>query len=77
LTPRGIALKSRLVPLAEEVNNIAVRGVKPTDIATSRRALLAIIENLARDEAEPANGRRRVPSTRELARLVASARRRR
>jgi MarR family transcriptional regulator, organic hydroperoxide resistance regulator len=50
LTPRGDALKSRLVPLAEEVNNVAVRGLKPADIATSRRALLMIIENLARDD---------------------------
>ena len=50
LTPKGIALKSRLVPLAEEVNNVAVRGLKPADIATARRALLSIIENLARDD---------------------------
>ena len=75
LTPKGNALKGRLVPLAEEVNNIAIRGVKPAEIATARRALLAIIENLARDEAASANERRRVPSTRELARRVAAAHR--
>src|SRR5215475_2862386 len=28
LTPKGRALKSRLVPFAEDVNNVAVRGVK-------------------------------------------------
>jgi hypothetical protein len=59
------------VPLAEEVNRIAVTGVPPEDIARSREILLAIIENLARDEAQSGNSARRVPSTRELARLVA------
>jgi DNA-binding MarR family transcriptional regulator len=73
LTPKGSMLKRKLVPLAEEVNNVAIRGVKPSDIATTRRALLAIIENLARDELESTSERRRVPSTRELARLVADA----
>ena len=62
------AERRKLVPLAEEVNNVAIRGVKPSDVATTRRALLAIIENLARDELESASERRRVPSTRELAR---------
>jgi DNA-binding MarR family transcriptional regulator len=71
LTPKGRALKAKLVPLAEEVNRIAVTGVSPEDIARSREILLAIIENLARDEAQSGNSARRVPSTRELARLVA------
>jgi DNA-binding MarR family transcriptional regulator len=71
LTPKGRALKAKLVPLAEEVNRIAVTGVPPEDIARSREILLAIIENLARDEAQSGNSARRVPSTRELARLVA------
>jgi len=73
LTARGRALKGKLVPLAEEVNEIAVRGVKAADTATARRVLLAIIENLARDEAAAADPSRRVPSTRELARRVAHA----
>ncbi len=73
LTPKGRALKAKLVPLAEEVNEIAVHGVKPADIATARRLLLAIIENLARDEVESASDKRRIPSTREIAsRLAAS-----
>jgi DNA-binding MarR family transcriptional regulator len=76
LTPRGSALRATLVPLAEEVNNIAVRGVKPAEIATSRRALLAIIENLARDETRSVNEHRRIPSTRELGRLIAARYRR-
>jgi DNA-binding MarR family transcriptional regulator len=71
LTAKGRALKGKLVPLAEEVNRVAVTGISPADIARSREILIAIIENLARDEAETGNGPRRVPSTRELARLVA------
>ena len=52
LTPKGRALKAKLVPLAVAVNNIGVRGVKREDVAATRRVLLAIIENLARDEAD-------------------------
>jgi len=63
LTPKGRLLKSRLVPLAEDVNAIAMRGVKAAD---TRAVLLALIENLARDEQD-----KRMPSTRELARLGA------
>jgi DNA-binding MarR family transcriptional regulator len=66
LTPKGRLLKTRLVPLAEDVNNIAVRGVRGADIATTRAVLLAIIENLARDELAQD---KRLPSTRALARL--------
>jgi MarR family transcriptional regulator, organic hydroperoxide resistance regulator len=73
LTAKGRALKEKLVPLAEEVNRIAVSGIPATDLARSREILLAIIENLARDEAETGNGPRRVPSTRELARLVSGS----
>ena len=71
LTAKGRALKEKLVPLAEEVNRVAVTGISAADIARSREILIAIIENLARDEVETGNGPRRVPSTRELARLVA------
>ena len=39
------------MPLAEEVNRIAVRGVPAADVATARRTLLAMLANLARDEA--------------------------
>jgi MarR family transcriptional regulator, organic hydroperoxide resistance regulator len=70
LTPKGRLLKSKLIPLAEEVNAIAVRGVKPTDIAIARQMLLTIIDNLARDETGSASKQRRIPSTRELALLV-------
>jgi DNA-binding MarR family transcriptional regulator len=70
LTPKGRALKSKLVPLAEEVNEVALRGVAAADVAATRRALLALIANLAADEAASLATRRRMPSTRELARLL-------
>ena len=72
LTSKGRLLKRKLVPLAEEVNRIAVERVNPQDIAMMRRVLLRMIENLARDEARP-NKRLRIPSTRELARRVHDA----
>jgi MarR family transcriptional regulator, organic hydroperoxide resistance regulator len=52
LTPHGRALKDRLVPLAEEVNRVATRGVAAEDLATTRRALFAILSNLAEDVGE-------------------------
>jgi len=62
LTRKGRALQSKLVPLAEEVNRIAVRGVPARDVAATRRTLLAVLERLAQDEAEaaadPPNGPR-------------------
>jgi MarR family transcriptional regulator, organic hydroperoxide resistance regulator len=66
LTPKGRFLKRRLVPLAEDVNRLAVSGVRKADIATTRAVLLAIIENLARDEHD-----KRMPSTRALTGLGA------
>jgi DNA-binding MarR family transcriptional regulator len=71
LTPKGRALKEKLVPLAENVNQVAVAGINPADVAKTRQVLLAVIENLASDERHADNSARRVPSTRELARLVA------
>ncbi len=72
LTPKGRALKDKLVPLAEEVNRIAVAGVSQAQIAAARQTLLAIIENLARDEAQSEDSARRIPSTREIASRVAA-----
>ena len=51
LTAKGRALKSTLVPLAEDVNRIGVDGIDTDDVATARRVLVAIIDNLARSEA--------------------------
>ncbi len=75
LTPRGRALKGALVPLAEEVNRVAGAGPEATEVARVRRALLAVIENLARDE-QRSEGARRVPSTRQVAKMVADGPRR-
>jgi MarR family transcriptional regulator, organic hydroperoxide resistance regulator len=74
LTPKGRRLREQLVPLAEEVNSIAVRGVAKADIVAARGVLLAIIASMARDE-EAAD--MRMPSTRDLARLPAAGRKRR
>jgi DNA-binding MarR family transcriptional regulator len=63
LTPKGRLLKSKLVPLAEEVNSIGVLSIKEAAVATTRLTLLAILENLARDEIESASTSRRIPVT--------------
>ncbi|HEY1541670.1 MAG TPA: MarR family transcriptional regulator [Xanthobacteraceae bacterium] len=73
LTPVGKALRRKLVPLAVEVNAAAVRGASAADVAATRRTLLVMIENLARDESLADGARRRMPSTRELARRIAVA----
>ena len=70
LTRKGRGLKNKLVPLAEEVNEVALRDIGAVDIATTRRTLLAFIENLAADEMDSLTTRRRIPSTRELSRLL-------
>ncbi len=51
LTPLGQQLQRRLVPLAEEVNALALKGLGAADIATARRVLLTMIDNLAHDAA--------------------------
>jgi DNA-binding MarR family transcriptional regulator len=56
LTPRGRALKERLVPLAVEVNRVAMRGVPPEDLAAMRRALGIMLENRAADAARAPRG---------------------
>ena len=63
LTRRGRALRERLVPMAEAVNQVAVAGIAASNVARTRATLLAIIENLARDEAA-------VPATRSLGNLL-------
>jgi len=47
LTPAGAALRDMLVPLAEEVNRIAVDGIPPEHLSTLRETLLKMIANLA------------------------------
>ncbi|WP_460903578.1 MarR family winged helix-turn-helix transcriptional regulator [Paraburkholderia jirisanensis] len=72
LTAKGKALKKKLVPLAEEVNEISVTGLKDAEIKVARKVLLTIIENMARDEADSQDSERRIPSTREFGNLIAS-----
>lgn len=64
LTPLGRSLKERLVPLAIDVNDIAVKGLSAADIELTRRTLRAILSNLARDAIEGAQSGLRVPPTR-------------
>ena len=49
LTDAGRALKATLVPLAEQVNCLAVAGLTADDVAAVRRVLLAVITQLAQD----------------------------
>jgi DNA-binding MarR family transcriptional regulator len=57
LTPKGRRLERLLVPLAVEVNRLAVERVPAATVAAARRTLLAILGNLACDE-EQAGGKR-------------------
>jgi DNA-binding MarR family transcriptional regulator len=51
LTPKGRKLKQILVPLAEQVNQVSVKGISSQEVATTRRVLLAILNNLAKEDA--------------------------
>jgi DNA-binding MarR family transcriptional regulator len=64
LTPAGRALERVLVPLAMDVNRIAVRGVPKATVTATRRMLLTVLENLARDESEAPRPRRRASCAR-------------
>jgi DNA-binding MarR family transcriptional regulator len=50
LSAKGRALKKKLVPLAEEANQVSTEGISTQDIQTTRKVLFALIENLALDE---------------------------
>ena len=52
LTRSGKALQRKLVPLAEEVNQVSVRGMSDAEVNQVREALLHMIENLAADAAQ-------------------------
>jgi len=49
LTPLGNDLKSKLTPLGEEVNELALCGLSEEDKVQVRKALLKMIENLVHD----------------------------
>jgi len=49
LTPAGRMLKKKLVPLAEQTNQVSIQGLRASDIQTTRRVLLAVLHNLAQE----------------------------
>ena len=57
LTPLGRRLEKRLVPLAEEVNAIALQGLSTSEVEVTRRAVLSMVRNLANDEEDRVAGR--------------------
>jgi len=52
LTRTGRSLERKLVPLAEEVNRISVAGQSDHQVAQTRKFLLQMLENLAKDWAQ-------------------------
>ena len=50
LTPKGRKLKAALVPLAEEVNALATKGIPAANLSLIRNSLLTMIDNLAQDD---------------------------
>ena len=71
---QGRSLRDKLVPLAEEVNQIALEGINPATIAAARDMLLKMIHNLAADEQKQSLEERRMPSTRQISSLLDRAR---
>jgi MarR family transcriptional regulator, organic hydroperoxide resistance regulator len=62
VTSKGAALRPVILGIAHEINEALVAGIPAADLATTRRTLLAMIDNLARDAAEaPAAVRRSRP----------------
>lgn len=54
LTPKGRALKSKLIPLAEEVNSLVIEGMSAQEVADFRQTLQRMIDKLERHEAAEA-----------------------
>lgn len=70
LTKSGRALRKKLVPLAEQVNDISLEGITAEELETTRKVLIAMAANLARDELASQELGKRMPSTQELGRLM-------
>lgn len=70
LTKKGRDLQQELIPLAVEINEVAVKGASEDDIATTRRTLRKIISNCAAFEKSAAEQQNTLPSTRELANRI-------
>ena len=70
LTAQGKALKNKLLPLAEEINAIAINELELDEVLIARKVLLKITTNLYAYEKELLESEnRRVPSTRSLGKL--------
>ena len=69
LTDAGRVLEHTLVPLAVEVNDIAVAGLSAGQVEMLRSVLLRLLSNLAKDELESAREGRRITSTRTQAKV--------
>jgi DNA-binding MarR family transcriptional regulator len=75
LTPNGRSLEKVLVPLAEEVNQVAVAGLSAKQIESVREVMFTIITNLAADEVEATERGQRILSTRDLGRNGSASKR--
>lgn len=70
LSKQGRALKKKLVPLAEDVNDLSLEGISEEELETTRKVLIAMALNLARDERQAVEAGKRMPSTQEVGRLA-------
>jgi len=50
LTAKAKRLKAKLIPCVAEVNDIALKGLTPQQVALLRRALLQFVENFEADD---------------------------
>ncbi|MDO9405727.1 MAG: MarR family transcriptional regulator [Polaromonas sp.] len=67
LSDKGRALKEVLVPLAEDTNRVSIEGIDSAELKTTRQVLLAMIENLAKDEMlHAAPARRRASAAKKV-----------
>ena len=46
---RGMISPFQFIPLAEETNQVSIQGLSPAEIQTTRKVLLAILNNLANE----------------------------
>src|SRR5262249_60172305 len=70
LTPKGKALRRKLVPLAEQVNDVAGRGAGAPDVAATPRPLLVMGENLPRGRTPGGKARPQPPAPRRALRTA-------
>jgi len=49
LTPLGRSLKKKIIPLAQDANRVSIQGGSASEVKTTRKVLLAILNNLANE----------------------------